>query len=71
MKSIIIHINRLGAVINSTIELKPLLIFSGESGLGKSYVAIGAAGNAVDISLSANYCIGYSTHCSYLCPRPC
>lgn len=40
MKSIIIHINRLGAVVNSTVELKPLLIFSGESGLGKSYVAI-------------------------------
>lgn len=40
MKSIKIHINRLGAVRNSVVELKPLMIFSGESGLGKSYVAI-------------------------------
>lgn len=40
MKTIKIHIKRLGAVINSVIELKPLMIFSGESGLGKSYVAI-------------------------------
>ena len=40
MKSIKIQINRLGAVQNSTLELKPLMIFSGESGLGKSYVAI-------------------------------
>ena len=40
MKSIKIHINRLGAVHDSTLELKPLMIFSGESGLGKSYVAI-------------------------------
>lgn len=40
MKPIKIHINRLGAVVGSTIELKPLMIFSGESGLGKSYVAI-------------------------------
>lgn len=40
MKTIKIHINRLGAVRNSVVELKPLMIFSGESGLGKSYVAI-------------------------------
>lgn len=40
MKSIKIQINRLGAVQTSTLELKPLMIFSGESGLGKSYVAI-------------------------------
>lgn len=40
MKPIKISINRLGAVQNSTLELKPLMIFSGESGLGKSYVAI-------------------------------
>lgn len=40
MKTIKININRLGAVRNSKIELKPLMILSGESGLGKSYVAI-------------------------------
>ena len=40
MKTIKIHINSLGAVRNSVLELKPLMIFSGESGLGKSYVAI-------------------------------
>ena len=40
MKTIKIHINRLGAVRDSSIEIKPLMIFSGESGLGKSYVAI-------------------------------
>lgn len=40
MKPIKIHINRLGAVQDSTIEIKPLMVFSGESGLGKSYVAI-------------------------------
>ncbi len=40
MKTIKIHIKQLGAVRNSSIEIKPLMIFSGESGLGKSYVAI-------------------------------
>ncbi len=40
MKTIKIYINRLGAVCNSVVELKPLMIFSGESGVGKSYVAI-------------------------------
>ena len=40
MKTIKIQINRLGAVCNSVVELKPLMIFSGESGMGKSYVAI-------------------------------
>lgn len=40
MKTIKIHINKLGAVRNSVVELKPLMIFSGESGVGKSYVAI-------------------------------
>ena len=40
MKTIKIYINSLGAVHNSVVELKPLMIFSGESGLGKSYVAI-------------------------------
>lgn len=40
MNTVKIIINRLGAVRNSVVELKPLMIFSGESGLGKSYVAI-------------------------------
>ena len=40
MKNIKIQIYELGAVHNSQLELKPLMIFSGESGLGKSYVAI-------------------------------
>lgn len=40
MKTIKIQINRLGAVRNSVVQLKPLMIFSGESGVGKSYVAI-------------------------------
>ena len=40
MNAIRIHINELGAVRNSVVEVKPLMIFSGESGLGKSYVAI-------------------------------
>lgn len=40
MKTIKININRLGTVRDSKIELKPLMILSGESGLGKSYVAI-------------------------------
>lgn len=39
MNPVIFHIKKLGAVRNSNIELKPLMIFSGESGLGKSYVA--------------------------------
>ena len=40
MKNIKIQIKELGAIRNSTVELKPLMIFSGESGVGKSYVAI-------------------------------
>ncbi len=40
MQTVKIHIRQLGAVRNSEVELKPLMIFSGESGLGKSYVAI-------------------------------
>lgn len=40
MNTVKIHIKRLGAVRDSVVELKPLMIFSGESGLGKSYVAI-------------------------------
>ena len=39
MNPVIFHIKKLGAVRNSNIELTPLMIFSGESGLGKSYVA--------------------------------
>lgn len=39
MNPVIFQIKKLGAVGNSKIELKPLMIFSGESGLGKSYVA--------------------------------
>lgn len=39
MKSIKIKINRLGAIRDSEIELYPLIVLSGESGLGKSYVA--------------------------------
>lgn len=39
MNPVIFQIKKLGAVSNSKIELKPLMIFSGESGLGKSYVA--------------------------------
>ena len=40
MQPIRLHINRLGLVSNSDITITPLMIFSGESGLGKSYVAI-------------------------------
>ena len=40
MKNIKINIKELGAVRNSIIQIKPMMIFSGESGLGKSYVAI-------------------------------
>ena len=39
MKTILFNIRELGAVRNSTFELRPFMIFSGESGLGKSYVA--------------------------------
>ncbi|MDE5791672.1 MAG: AAA family ATPase [Muribaculaceae bacterium] len=39
MKNIKIKINRLGAIRNSEIEVCPFLIFTGESGLGKSYAA--------------------------------
>ena len=39
MKSVKIHIKRLGAIRDSELYIKPLMIFSGESGLGKSYVA--------------------------------
>ncbi|WP_289752339.1 AAA family ATPase [uncultured Duncaniella sp.] len=39
MKDVKIRIKSLGAVANSEIDLRPLMIFMGESGLGKSYVA--------------------------------
>lgn len=39
MKDVKIRIKSLGAVTNSEIDLRPLMIFMGESGLGKSYVA--------------------------------
>jgi hypothetical protein len=39
MEKLGIKINRLGAVVNSEVELRPFMIFTGESGLGKSYVA--------------------------------
>ena len=39
MKTVIFDIKKLGAIRDSRFELKPFMIFSGESGLGKSYVA--------------------------------
>lgn len=35
-----IHINRLGPVRDSDLELKPFMVFTGESGTGKSYTAL-------------------------------
>lgn len=40
MEKIKILIKKLGIIHDSEIELSPILIFSGESGLGKSYLAI-------------------------------
>lgn len=40
MKKIIIKINKLGRIRNSQVEISPLMIFSGESGMGKSYIAM-------------------------------
>lgn len=40
MESIKLHIERLGLIRNANIEIMPLMVFSGESGLGKSYAAI-------------------------------
>ena len=40
MKSIKLTIKRLGSIRDSEIELMPMMLFSGESGLGKSYLAI-------------------------------
>lgn len=39
MKSVKINIKKLGAIRDSELYIKPLMIFSGESGLGKSYAA--------------------------------
>lgn len=39
MKSVRIYIKELGAIRDSELYVKPLMIFSGESGLGKSYAA--------------------------------
>lgn len=39
MKQIDIKINELGAIRDSSLKMKPLMLFSGESGLGKSYAA--------------------------------
>ena len=39
MEQIDIIINKLGAIRDSSLKMKPLMIFSGESGLGKSYAA--------------------------------
>ena len=35
-----VRINKLGRVANSSIEVAPMMIFSGESGMGKSYLAL-------------------------------
>lgn len=40
MKPIKLHINKIGLVRDADIEITPLMVFSGESGLGKSYIAI-------------------------------
>ena len=40
MESIKLHINKLGLVRNADIIITPLMVCSGESGLGKSYVAV-------------------------------
>lgn len=39
MEEIKVHINRLGRVYNSDLTIKPFMLFSGDSGLGKSYLA--------------------------------
>ena len=39
MKTVRFNIKKLGAIENSSIELSPMMVFSGESGLGKSYVS--------------------------------
>ncbi len=40
MQKIKLVINKLGAIENSEVEISPIMIFSGDSGLGKSYLAI-------------------------------
>lgn len=40
MERIKVNIKRLGRVTNSSIEIAPMMIFSGESGMGKSYLAL-------------------------------
>lgn len=40
MERIKVKINKLGRVANSFIEIAPMMIFSGESGMGKSYLAL-------------------------------
>lgn len=40
MEPVKLHITRLGLIRNADIEMTPIMVFSGESGLGKSYVAI-------------------------------
>lgn len=40
MERIKVKINKLGRVANSHIEIAPMMIFSGESGMGKSYLAL-------------------------------
>lgn len=40
MESIKIHINKLGRIRQSDVEINRLMIFCGESGMGKSYVAM-------------------------------
>lgn len=40
MKTITVHIKQLGAIKDSSIEISPVMLFSGESGLGKSYLAM-------------------------------
>lgn len=40
MERINVKIRKLGRVANSSIEIAPMMIFSGESGMGKSYLAL-------------------------------
>lgn len=40
MENISIHVKRFGRVKDSKLELSPFIIFTGESGLGKSYMAL-------------------------------
>lgn len=40
MKGIVIKINKLGRVRDSELTIHPFMVFSGESGLGKSYLAM-------------------------------